>query len=181
MKNRAAGGFYLNILLGSRVAVVFIDVNERTITELEVGTEWGSGVLAGSNKMGILAVRVSNPTDPGGIMTYDHAEKTWVGGLRRVTRITPVEGFIPKTDDSVTWEFMNAGFKGKESSDAPDSIILLPPKSDSKTPLIVVPHGGPHSMTHAGYIPSYRFLASLGYAVLHVNYRGSVGFGEVRI
>ena len=153
----------------------------KTITELEVGEEWGSGVLGGSNKEGLLAVRVSNPTDPGGIMTYDHAGKSWVGGLRRAPLVTTVEGYIPSTSTSVSWEFMNAGFEGKESPAAPDSIILLPPKpDDAKTPLIVVPHGGPHSMTHAGYIPSYQFLASLGYAVLHVNYRGSVGFGEVR-
>ncbi|GMH64753.1 hypothetical protein TrRE_jg11191, partial [Triparma retinervis] len=179
LKNKAAGGFYLNVLLGCRVAVVFVDVINKTITELEVGEEWGSGVLGGSNKEGLLAVRVSNPTDPGGIMTYDHAGKSWVGGLRRAPLVTTVEGYIPSTSTSVSWEFMNAGFEGKESPAAPDSIILLPPKpDDAKTPLIVVPHGGPHSMTHAGYIPSYQFLASLGYAVLHVNYRGSVGFGE---
>ena len=48
-----------------------------------------------------------------------------------------------------------------------------------KCPLIVVPHGGPHSCMTTSYVASYAFLALyLGAAVLHVNYRGSTGFGQ---
>ena len=45
-------------------------------------------------------------------------------------------------------------------------------------PLIVVPHGGPHSCTPTAYVPSYAYLCRSGFAVLHVNYRGSTGFGQ---
>ena len=46
-------------------------------------------------------------------------------------------------------------------------------------PLIVVPHGGPHSCFAASYTPSYSYLCEHGrYAVLQVNYRGSTGFGQ---
>jgi len=42
----------------------------------------------------------------------------------------------------------------------------------------VVPHGGPHSTTPTSFVPSYSFLAAETHcAVLHVNYRGSLGFG----
>jgi len=45
-------------------------------------------------------------------------------------------------------------------------------------PLVVIPHGGPHS-THSTRFMSYNTgLALLGYGVLAVNYRGSIGFGE---
>lgn len=48
-----------------------------------------------------------------------------------------------------------------------------------KCPLIVVPHGGPHSCMTTTYVASYAFLALyLGAAVLHVNFRGSTGFGQ---
>lgn len=45
-------------------------------------------------------------------------------------------------------------------------------------PLVVMPHGGPHSVRddHA-YDPFAQYLASWGYAVLQVNYRGSSGYG----
>ena len=49
-------------------------------------------------------------------------------------------------------------------------------------PLILVPHGGPHSCSPTSFIPSYAYLAlSLGAAVLHVNYRGSTGYGQASI
>jgi acylaminoacyl-peptidase len=58
-------------------------------------------------------------------------------------------------------------------------IFLKPPQRGGEPPpLIVVPHGGPHSCTPTTYIPAYAFLCSKGYAVLHVNYRGSTGFGQ---
>lgn len=45
-------------------------------------------------------------------------------------------------------------------------------------PLLVMPHGGPHSAFSAAFVPSFAFLAQLGYALLAVNFRGSTGFGE---
>ncbi|XP_057818724.2 acylamino-acid-releasing enzyme 1 isoform X1 [Cryptomeria japonica] len=45
-------------------------------------------------------------------------------------------------------------------------------------PLIVVLHGGPHSTSLTSFSRAYTFLSSLGFNLLHVNYRGSLGFGE---
>ena len=51
--------------------------------------------------------------------------------------------------------------------------------SDNRAPLIVNPHGGPHGPFDTwGYNPETQFLASQGYAVLQVNFRGSGGFGS---
>lgn len=59
------------------------------------------------------------------------------------------------------------------------SFMLYPPNPDR---VIVVPHGGPHSVTPMSFIPAYAFLAkSLNAAILHVNYRGSTGFGDACI
>lgn len=46
------------------------------------------------------------------------------------------------------------------------------------SPLIVVPHGGPHSCSTTSYMPSTAYLTSRGYAILYVNFRGSTGFGQ---
>ena len=75
-----------------------------------------------------------------------------------------------------------------------ESILILPkrtengvfnfesqssPLGERKCPLIVIPHGGPHSCMTTSYVASYVFLAlHLGAAILHVNYRGSTGFGQ---
>jgi acylaminoacyl-peptidase len=60
----------------------------------------------------------------------------------------------------------------------PFQCILLAPgqqalTANKKLPLIVVPHGGPHSVTPSSFLASYASIcAALDAAVLHVNYRG---------
>lgn len=44
-------------------------------------------------------------------------------------------------------------------------------------PTILLVHGGPYARDTWGFDPEVQYLASLGYAVLQVNYRGSTGFG----
>jgi acylaminoacyl-peptidase len=48
-------------------------------------------------------------------------------------------------------------------------------------PLVLLIHGGPHSSAAHDYIPSRVALVRLGYNVLNVNYRGSVGFGRSQV
>ncbi|HWQ52736.1 MAG TPA: S9 family peptidase [Bryobacteraceae bacterium] len=62
------------------------------------------------------------------------------------------------------------------------SMIALPPAFDpaKKYPLLVLMHGGPHSMWRDQFFTrwNYHLLASPGYVVLLTNYTGSTGFGE---
>ena len=57
--------------------------------------------------------------------------------------------------------------------------FLTLPQGKDKRPLIVLPHGGPIGVSDTlRFDRDTQFLASLGYAVLRVNYRGSDGFGK---
>jgi dipeptidyl aminopeptidase/acylaminoacyl peptidase len=47
-----------------------------------------------------------------------------------------------------------------------------------RLPAVVLPHGGPYARDHWGYDPLVQVLASRGYAVLQLNFRGSTGYGE---
>ena len=67
-----------------------------------------------------------------------------------------------------------------KSSDGFDieAYLTLPAGGDGKRPLVVFPHGGPIGVRDSRFFdPEVQFLASLGYAVLQVNFRGSEGFG----
>lgn len=59
-----------------------------------------------------------------------------------------------------------------------DAFLTLPP-GDGKRPLVVMPHGGPIGVADALHFNhDAQFIASLGYAVLRVNFRGSAGYGR---
>jgi len=65
-------------------------------------------------------------------------------------------------------------------------ILMLPSKNENDSrppPMIVLPHGGPHSLSTASYLPEMGgFLCGhAGYALLMVNYRGSVGFSQAGV
>jgi dipeptidyl aminopeptidase/acylaminoacyl peptidase len=50
--------------------------------------------------------------------------------------------------------------------------------SRERLPLVVNPHGGPWHRDSWGFDAEVQFLASRGYAVLQMNFRGSTGFGR---
>lgn len=57
--------------------------------------------------------------------------------------------------------------------------LTLPKGLDpKKLPLVVYPHGGPWERDSYEFDYDAQFLASRGYAVLQMNYRGSPGYGE---
>ena len=69
---------------------------------------------------------------------------------------------------------------------APIQCILMLPSSKGSSskppPMIVLPHGGPHSISSTIFMPEWAFLCGqAGYALLLVNYRGSVGFSQAAV
>lgn len=57
--------------------------------------------------------------------------------------------------------------------------LTRPDDSDGPFPMVVLPHGGPHFVRdYWTFNPEVQLLASRGYAVLQVNFRGSGGYGR---
>ena len=58
--------------------------------------------------------------------------------------------------------------------------VITPPDFDPKRkyPLMLVIHGGPHSMYNVGFNYSWQEHAANGYVVLYTNPRGSTGYGS---
>jgi dipeptidyl aminopeptidase/acylaminoacyl peptidase len=57
--------------------------------------------------------------------------------------------------------------------------LTLPLNSEGKKlPTVIYPHGGPHARDSWGFDPVVQFMASRGYAVVQVNFRGSTGYGN---
>ena len=99
--------------------------------------------------------------------------------------------------DGMEWRLLSVVPEDSETGLPIEAVLLLPPpsmpeeageeeeekeeegrKKKEEVGLIVVPHGGPHSCTPTSFVASYAYLAlETGCAVMHVNYRGSIGFG----
>lgn len=57
--------------------------------------------------------------------------------------------------------------------------LTLPNIANQKNlPVIINPHGGPWARDYWGFNPEVQLLASRGYAVLQMNFRGSTGYGR---
>jgi dipeptidyl aminopeptidase/acylaminoacyl peptidase len=95
------------------------------------------------------------------------------------TRLTAVgssypglKGFDLSQTDSVTF---------RATDGVTVTAYLTRPSGDTdlaRTPLIVLPHGGPYARDRWGFDTWVQFLASRGYAVLQVEFRGSTGLGH---
>lgn len=91
-------------------------------------------------------------------------------------RLTPpgnkiLEERLQAEDRVVTWK--NEGFDL-------DGTLTLPPPEVAKAPypLVLYPHGGPHSRSAKGFNATAHVLAHAGYAVFQPNFRGSAGYGK---
>ncbi len=57
--------------------------------------------------------------------------------------------------------------------------LTQPDDTEGPFPMVVMPHGGPHGVRdYWRYNPDVQMLASRGYAVLQINFRGSGGYGR---
>ena len=111
--------------------------------------------------------------------TFDAAEETsgLAQRLRTQRRLTPSGNVILqkrlKSEDRVV-RWSNEGL-------ALEGVLTLPPAEVAKAPypLVVYPHGGPHSRSVQGFNFTAHVLAGRGYAVFQPNFRGSAGYGKV--
>ena len=68
-------------------------------------------------------------------------------------------------------------YKARDGVEIP-AYLTRPLGAEGRTPLVMLPHGGPAALDVAGFDWLAHFLASRGYTVLQPNFRGSAGLGK---
>jgi dipeptidyl aminopeptidase/acylaminoacyl peptidase len=114
-----------------------------------------------------LVLRVDSPTEGPGYVLIDlrRGGTTWLGaeysslGKGDIGPVRPVR------------------FKAADGLDLTGYLTLPYGREAKGLPLVVFPHGGPAARDPPGFDWWAQAMASHGYAVLQVNYRGSDGFG----
>jgi dipeptidyl aminopeptidase/acylaminoacyl peptidase len=92
--------------------------------------------------------------------------------------------FSSKAKIDITLSGNTTGFNFKARDGLTIHGLLTLPKNHvkGKTPMVVMPHGGPLGISDEWAFDSdVQWLAANGYAVLRVNFRGSDGYGEAFI
>lgn len=125
--------------------------------------------LLGFNASGNKAVvYVSSPNNPGEYYVYDVKGKQI---LRLFSRREDMDERLPTKTDILTIPMRD----GKTIT----AYHTYPAgKRNAKTPLLVMPHGGPEARDYYDYDSTVQYFASHGYQILQMNFRGSSGFGR---
>jgi dipeptidyl aminopeptidase/acylaminoacyl peptidase len=94
-------------------------------------------------------------------------------------------GELRKLADVSTWinenemaEMKPITYTSRDGLDINGYLTLPKNIKPENLPVIINPHGGPWLRDTWVYNPEVQFLANRGYAVLQVNYRGSIGYGR---
>ncbi|KAJ4968380.1 hypothetical protein NE237_015081 [Protea cynaroides] len=157
------------------------------ISPVDSSHSWNILALDGDN---ILAVS-SSPIDPpqirygNTIKKEEHASNTWVW----MDVLSPLSTYSEKVLSLMSFlQFSIMQIPVRDASNnltrgasKPFEAIYVSSSSQKNgvcNPLIVMLHGGPHSVSVSSFSKSLAFLSSIGYSLLIVNYRGSTGFGE---
>ncbi len=68
--------------------------------------------------------------------------------------------------------------RGPDGQMLPGYLTIPVGSGGRNLPMVVYPHGGPYFRDSWGFDSMVQFMASRGYAVLQVNFRGSTGYGR---
>lgn len=117
----------------------------------------------------LTVFRVASDRNPGAFVLFD----------RSSGRHTPIQSSRPwlRSDDLAAVEPI--ALRARDGLRLSGYLTLPNVRPGAKPPLVVIPHGGPIGVFDQwGFDEEAQFLASRGYATLHINFRGSGNFGE---
>jgi dipeptidyl aminopeptidase/acylaminoacyl peptidase len=119
-----------------------------------------------------VILKAHAPDVPSNLLIYTVSNNQW----------TNLGSDYPKLNDFEHAAVQSVRYTARDGEKIP-SYITLPPKvmgSDKveNVPFIIMPHGGPYARDTATFDYIAQFLASRGYGVLQMNFRGSEGYGK---
>uniref|UniRef100_A0A8C4LW31 acylaminoacyl-peptidase n=1 Tax=Equus asinus asinus TaxID=83772 RepID=A0A8C4LW31_EQUAS len=162
----------------SRQDLFAVDTQMHSVTSLTAGGSGGSWKLLTIDR-DLMVVQFSTPSLPPslkvGFLPPAGKEQSvlWVS-LEEAEPIPDISWGIRVLQPPPEQE--NVQYAGLDF----EAILLQPsdPPDKTQVPMVVMPHGGPHSSFVTAWMLFPAMLCKMGFAVLLVNYRGSTGFGQ---
>lgn len=179
----------LSSIWGSAQVILSVDVlsgNVSRITPHDSGSSWNLLSLDEDNLIAVRSSPVEIPRIKNGLLQKESSTSVswvWQNVSSPIFRCSEK---VASSLSSLQFSIMKIPVRGMlenslEGALKPFEAIFVSSKKEKNEvcdPMIVVLHGGPHSVSTSGFSESLAFLSSIGYSLLIVNYRGSLGFGE---
>lgn len=143
--------------------IISFDMSNGEMTKITAAEGVYSNIHMNSG--GDMVCLFSHPYSPNEIFMIEN------GTPRKITRIQ--DDFLSRTKLAHVRGFQSKSADGTTVS----NILYLPDSSAKNLPLILFIHGGPVAQDEFNFDISRQILASAGFAVAAVNYRGSSGRG----
>jgi dipeptidyl aminopeptidase/acylaminoacyl peptidase len=112
-------------------------------------------------------VEASSDVDPPSLYLFDSAQNEL--GL--------IGHAYPALENSALAPMHSVVYKARDGQMIPAYLTGLNGIAAGSSPAIVLPHGGPETRIWRRFDPFVQFLASRGFVVLQMNFRGSLGYG----
>ena len=124
-------------------------------------------VVDSTEDMKVLVVHATSDVDEGTYYLYD----------RDKDKLSKLGTAYPELDVKKLGTMTNILYKASDGTEVPGYLTVPTGVEKKNLPLVVLPHDGPVARDSWKFSYLRTFLASRGYAVLQMNYRGSSGFG----
>ncbi|RZT84924.1 dipeptidyl aminopeptidase/acylaminoacyl peptidase [Pseudonocardia sediminis] len=172
IRHRATGELLGVRYLGERQVIHamtpgFADV----LANLERLSDGDLGPISSDDDGRRWVVSFTHDRDPGATWLYDHA----TGESRLLFRP------YPHLDPGALAPMTPVTIPARDGLDLPSYLTLPVGVEPAGLPLVLLVHGGPWYRESWGFAASVQLLANRGYAVLQVDFRGSVGHGKAHM
>ncbi|KAJ3312025.1 hypothetical protein HDV04_003412 [Boothiomyces sp. JEL0838] len=154
----------VNAIQKCRNVILAVDLSTKTVMNLTLGME--SWNLFATTPSGRVLAAKSSPSNPTSLMALQYgADKEWAA--------------IDDSSEKLPLSYEHYAIPG-ETVDTNEVVIIKGENGQfkGKSPLIVMPHGGPHSANTIDFNSTVASFAMLGYTCMLVNYTGSTGYGN---
>ncbi|UKJ07388.1 S9 family peptidase [Solitalea lacus] len=128
---------------------------------------WITGVDQNEEK---FLIRTYSDKNPGTYYLYENNSD-------KLSKLSDIAPWIKETEMA---EMKPIQYQTRDGLTIHGYLTLPKGKASTNLPVIIMPHGGatPWARNKWGYNAEVQFLANRGYAVLQMNYRGSLGYGK---